>query len=125
MKKWSALLSRIIPSLIIAMLFAATAALCLAFADPSPVPSAVPVLSSAGGGGIGGWVSSEGGFVAAVVAIVMSLMAILKAAHDVCVQLHLSEPGWLGSMANVMATILRYLTGSTQPPDQQPPSTGS
>ncbi len=113
MQTWSRLLRKLIPSLIFATVCMAFAAVCFAL-DPSPSPS--PATLSPGTG-IGGWVQGEGGFVAAIVAVMLSVMAILKAFHDVCVELHLQEPGWLGKMAGVVATVLRYLTGSTQAPD--------
>lgn len=113
MQKWSRTLSKVIPSLIFALICLSIASVCFAL-DPSPVPGAETVVGPATG--IGGWVHDQGGFVAAIVAVMLAVLALLKGLHDACIELHISEPGWLGTLAGWIATALRYLTGGTSPP---------
>lgn len=93
----------------------AIVAIASAFAfgdDPATMPSPVP--------GPGGWVSSQGGWMAAILAVVVSFNIAFTALHEICLKLKLKEPGWLQSAGSWGAKILGYLTANTTNPPIDP-----
>lgn len=83
-----------------------------AFGDtgPSPTPS---------GPAAGGWIAGQGGYMAAVLSMVVAFNIVCTAAHQLCQRLKLAEPPWLQAAGSWGEKIIGYLTANTQSPPEQ------
>jgi hypothetical protein len=71
------------------------------------------------------WITSVGGFVAAVLLVVGCLNVVLSAVQQVLAKLSVQEPGWLTTVSTALLKVAQWLGSNPPTPSSTPAATAT